>query len=145
LEKLWIGTSEGKVSRTIQYPVTSRWAKELDKTSGVNEVLYLHDASMQWTQWRLMEFRDATEGLQGCTSPLHQGICVVVLPRSNDSQCELVTWFQLPPPSSHLGDRRQFFPANENDSICKLLTIVLVFIKDVEDMFLFNKDSIYND
>jgi hypothetical protein len=32
LEKLWIGTREGKVTRTIQYPVTSRWAKELDKT-----------------------------------------------------------------------------------------------------------------
>jgi hypothetical protein len=40
LEKLWIGTSEGKDTRTIQYPVTSRWAKELDKTSGVNKVLY---------------------------------------------------------------------------------------------------------
>jgi hypothetical protein len=88
-EKLWIGTSEGKVSRTIQYPVTSRWAKELDKTSGVNEVLYLHNASMQWTQWRLMEFRDAAEGSQGCTSPLHQGMCVdiagVLLDRLRDA------------------------------------------------------------
>ena len=45
LEKSWIGKSEGKDTRTIQYPVTSRWAKELvDKTSGVNKVLYL-DAS----------------------------------------------------------------------------------------------------
>jgi hypothetical protein len=26
LEKLWISTSEGKVTRTIQYPVTLRWA-----------------------------------------------------------------------------------------------------------------------
>ena len=50
LEKLWIGTSEGKDTRTIQYPVISRWAKELDKTtSGVNKVLYLR-TSMQWTQ-----------------------------------------------------------------------------------------------
>jgi len=32
LEKLWIGAREGKVTRTIQYPVTSWWAKELDKT-----------------------------------------------------------------------------------------------------------------
>jgi hypothetical protein len=46
---LWIGTNEGKDIRTIQYLVTSRWAKELDKTSRVNKVLYL-DASMQWTQ-----------------------------------------------------------------------------------------------
>jgi hypothetical protein len=29
LEKLWIGTSEGKDTRTIQYPLTSRWTKEL--------------------------------------------------------------------------------------------------------------------
>jgi hypothetical protein len=60
LEKLWIGISEGKDTRTIQYPVTSRWAKELDKTSGVNEVLYL-DALMQWTQV-------AVDGIQVCDS-----------------------------------------------------------------------------
>jgi hypothetical protein len=60
LEKLWIGTREGKVTRTIQYPVTSRMAKELDKTSGVNEVLYLY-ASVQWTQ-------AAVDGIQGCDS-----------------------------------------------------------------------------
>jgi hypothetical protein len=28
-KKSWIGTGEGKVTRTIQYLVTSRWAKEL--------------------------------------------------------------------------------------------------------------------
>jgi hypothetical protein len=60
LEKLWIGISEGKDTRTIQYPVTSRWAKELDKTSGVNEVLYLHTL-MQWTQV-------AVDGIQVCDS-----------------------------------------------------------------------------
>jgi hypothetical protein len=47
LEKLWIGTSKGMDTRTIQYPVTSRRAKELDKTSGDN-ILYLY-ASMQCT------------------------------------------------------------------------------------------------
>jgi hypothetical protein len=34
LEKSWIGTSGRKVTRTIQYPVTSRWAKELDENIG---------------------------------------------------------------------------------------------------------------
>ena len=56
LEKLWIFTSKGKVTRTIQYPVASRWAKELDETSGVNKALYLR-ASMQWTRvapWQLV-------------------------------------------------------------------------------------------
>ena len=81
MEKLWIGTSEGKDTRTIQYPVNSRWVNELDKTSGVNKVLYLH-ASMQWTQVAVdgIQLRDATQGsscqlVQGCTSPLHQGMC----------------------------------------------------------------------
>ena len=45
MEKSWIDTNEGKDTRTIQYPVTSQWAKELDKTSGVNKVLYLDESN----------------------------------------------------------------------------------------------------
>jgi hypothetical protein len=61
LKKLWIGTSEGKVTRTIQYPVTSQWAKELDKTSGVKRlVIYICKLQCSGHRW-LMEN-------QGCDS-----------------------------------------------------------------------------
>jgi hypothetical protein len=59
----WYKALSGRnVTRTIQYPrpVTSRWAKELDETSGVNKFLYLH-ASIQWAQV-------AVDGNQGCDS-----------------------------------------------------------------------------
>ena len=68
LEKLWIGTSEGKDIRTIQYPVTSRWAKELVKTLGVDRVLYF-DASMQVVVDGKSGMRSSYELVQCCTCP----------------------------------------------------------------------------
>ena len=72
LEKLWIGASERKNTRTIQYPVTSLREKEPDKIARVDKNLYMH-ASMQRREW-LMEISDATQQsscqlilVQGCT------------------------------------------------------------------------------
>jgi len=47
-KELEIGTSEKKGdTRTIQYPVTSRWAKELDNPSGDQVHIYTHQCSAQ--------------------------------------------------------------------------------------------------
>jgi hypothetical protein len=78
-EMLWVGTSEGKVTRTIQYPVTSRWAKELDKISGVSKVLYYLHASMQWTQVAVRGNQEFDSRIEMPVStmlyiPLHQGL-----------------------------------------------------------------------